>query len=153
MSRTLAVAVALALSLAVAPAAFAIPADLNTPTTTPQVTLHRGPPTWPAHPQPLHAPVAFATTAGEGFDWGSAGIGAAAIAGLILISVIALRRRPAAASSNSGVSRTALTSCCARCQPHRVGARNYRAGATDARGSNRVLSRGNPAASYVFNGC
>src|SRR5436189_97444 len=68
MSRTLAVAVALALSLAVAPAAFAIPADLNTPTTTPQVTLHSGPPTWPAHPQPLHAPVAVATTAGEGFD-------------------------------------------------------------------------------------
>src|SRR5436189_3709226 len=95
MSRTLAVAVALALSLAVAPAAFAIPADLNTPTTTPQVTLHSGPPTWPAHPQPLHAPVAVATTAGEGFDWGSAGIGAAAMAGLILIAlagVISIRR-------------------------------------------------------------
>jgi len=95
MSRTLAVAVALALSLAVAPAAFAIPADLNTPTTTPQVTLHSGPPTWPAHPQPLHAPVAVATTAGEGFDWGSAGIGAAAMAGLILIAlagVLVVRR-------------------------------------------------------------
>jgi len=98
MTRTFVVTVALALSLAVAPAAFAIPADVNTPNVKAQVALQNGPPTWPANPQPLSAPkssVVVATTAGDGFDWGSAGIGAAAMAGLVLVAlagVVVVRR-------------------------------------------------------------
>jgi hypothetical protein len=47
-------------------------------------------PTWPAHPQPIKRTTVPTTTAREGFDWSSAGIGAGAGALLVVICGVAV---------------------------------------------------------------
>ncbi len=91
----LSVAAALAVALAIAtPAAPAVVADSGQTT-----TVTPGPPTWPSHPRPIAESSAAATAPGSnvsttssGFDWGSAGIGAAvAAAGLFAVAFGASR--------------------------------------------------------------
>jgi hypothetical protein len=55
-----------------------------------------GPPTWPVTPQPLASPRVVASAPSSGLDWGSAGIGAAAVLGTVAIAaagVLGMRRR------------------------------------------------------------
>jgi hypothetical protein len=55
-----------------------------------------GPPTWPSSPQPLANPRAASSAPSSGLDWGSAGIGAAAVLGALAITaagILGLRRR------------------------------------------------------------
>ena len=49
-----------------------------------------GPPTWPTHPQPIQPATAATATARDGFDWGSAGIGAGVGALLAVICGVAV---------------------------------------------------------------
>ena len=59
------------------------------------VVVNHQPPTWPVHPASL-TPARTATPAGDGFDWGDAGIGAGgalAIALLALGAMLLYRRR------------------------------------------------------------
>jgi hypothetical protein len=54
-----------------------------------------GPPTWPAAPQPISAPRVVVSAPSSGLDWGSAGIGAAAVLTTFAIAaagVLGLRR-------------------------------------------------------------
>jgi hypothetical protein len=52
-------------------------------------------PTWPTDPQVIPRPHALATNSGAGFDWDSAGIGAATVLGAITMGTagVALVRR------------------------------------------------------------
>jgi hypothetical protein len=55
-----------------------------------------GPPTWAVNPQPIAAPRAIASAPSSGLDWGSAGIGAAAVLGAFAIAaagILGVRRR------------------------------------------------------------
>jgi hypothetical protein len=55
-----------------------------------------GPPTWPVTPQPISSPRVVASAPSSGLDWGSAGLGAAAVLGTFAIAaagVLGLRRR------------------------------------------------------------
>lgn len=70
---------AIALTLLLAPAvalAGAAPPTWPVHPQTIRPTAAATPPTWPTHPQPIQRTTATAATAREGFDWGSAGIGA-----------------------------------------------------------------------------
>ena len=53
------------------------------------------PPTWPANPQPIGQPDQAVSASSSGFDWDSAGMGAAAAAlfAIALAGVAGLRRR------------------------------------------------------------
>jgi len=67
------------------------PADLGPETTPP---AH--PPTGPANGQPITRPPAVVATPASGFDWGSAGVGAAAVLGacaITLAAILGVRRR------------------------------------------------------------
>jgi len=55
-----------------------------------------GPPAWPANPKPIARPRAVVTAPASGLDWGSAGIGGAAVLGafaITLAGIVGLRRR------------------------------------------------------------
>jgi hypothetical protein len=118
--RTLGTGLATALTLAVtaAPAAVAQPinprspdarhaaastqrvTDLRSPDTRDAAdrrqTVATGPPTWAVNPQPITRPRAIASTPSSGLDWGSAGIGAAAVLGAFAIAatgMLGVRRR------------------------------------------------------------
>jgi hypothetical protein len=59
------------------------------------VVINRQPPTWPVHPTSL-APPSAAAPAGDGFNWGDAGIGAGGAAAILLAAlgaVLLYRRR------------------------------------------------------------
>jgi hypothetical protein len=59
-------------------------------------TVTTGPPTWAVNPQPITRPRAIASTPSSGLDWGSAGIGAAAVLGGFAIAaagILGVRRR------------------------------------------------------------
>jgi hypothetical protein len=61
-----------------------------------QTPVPQPPPAWPADPQVIPRPHALATESGAGFDWDSAGIGAAAVLGTVAIGaagVAVVRRR------------------------------------------------------------
>jgi hypothetical protein len=67
------------------------PADLGPETTPP---AH--PPTGPANAQPITRPPAVVAAPASGFDWGSAGVGAAAVLGacaITLAAILGVRRR------------------------------------------------------------
>jgi hypothetical protein len=92
-------ATALIVAATAAPAALAHPADLRSPDARDagQRTHVVVPaPAWPANPQPVAAPRVVASAPSSDFDWGSAGIGAAAGLGafaIALVGVAGLRRR------------------------------------------------------------
>jgi hypothetical protein len=105
--KTLCTGLATALILAVtaAPAALAQPTgpyglgDLRSPDTRDAAAgrqiVATGPPTWPANPQPISRPRAIVSTPSSGLDWGSAGIGAAAVLGAFAIAaggILGVRR-------------------------------------------------------------
>jgi hypothetical protein len=55
-----------------------------------------GPPTWPVTTQPISSPRVVVSAPSSGLDWGSAGLGAAAVLGTFAIAaagVLGLRRR------------------------------------------------------------
>jgi hypothetical protein len=55
-----------------------------------------GPPTWAVNPHPITRPRAIASAPSSGLDWGSAGIGAAAVLGAFAIAaagILGVRRR------------------------------------------------------------
>jgi hypothetical protein len=55
-----------------------------------------GPPAWPANPKPIARPRAVVTAPASGLDWGSAGVGGAAVLGafaITLAGIVGLRRR------------------------------------------------------------
>jgi hypothetical protein len=59
-------------------------------------TVTTGPPTWAVNPQPITRPRAIASTPSSGLDWGSAGIGAAAVLGGFAIAaagILGVRHR------------------------------------------------------------
>jgi hypothetical protein len=56
------------------------------------------PPTWPTNPQPVTQPSVVVAAPASGFDWGSAGVGAAAALGacaIALAAILGLRRHGA----------------------------------------------------------
>ena len=58
--------------------------------------METGPPIWPVDPQPITGPRTVASAPRSGLDWGSAGIGAAAVLGAFaigLLGISGLRRR------------------------------------------------------------
>ena len=66
------------------------------PTNPQPIVQPAGPPTWPTNPQPIVRPHAVITAQASGFDWRSAGIGAAggvAACAIALAGTVALRRR------------------------------------------------------------
>jgi hypothetical protein len=66
------------------------------PTNPQPIVQPAGPPTWPTNPQPIVRPHAVINAQASGFDWGSAGIGAAggvAACAIALAGTVALRRR------------------------------------------------------------
>jgi hypothetical protein len=92
-------ATALLLAVSAGPA-FAQPLDLRSPDARDAAAgrqiVATGPPTWPATPQPINSPRVVASAPSSGLDWGSAGIGAAAVLGTFAIAaagVLGLRRR------------------------------------------------------------
>jgi hypothetical protein len=102
--KALATGLATALTLAAAPspAALARPLDLRSPdardAAQPAHVVVAGPPTWPVNQQPVTRPRAVATASSSGFDWSSAGIGAAAglaAFAIALVGIGGLRRRVA----------------------------------------------------------
>jgi hypothetical protein len=59
-------------------------------------TRAAGPPTWPANPTPIARTRAVVNAPASGLDWGSAGIGGAAVAGAVAITlagIVGVRRR------------------------------------------------------------
>jgi hypothetical protein len=93
-------ATALILAVTAAPAALAQPLDLRSPDARDAAAgrqiVATGPPTWPVTPQPISSPRVVASAPSSGLDWGSAGVGAAAVLGTFAIGaagVLGLRRR------------------------------------------------------------
>jgi hypothetical protein len=93
-------ATALVLGATIAPGAAAMPTDLRSPDVRDaaagtQIVLP-GAPSWPASPQPVVRRHVVVSSSDPGFDWASAGIGAATVAGAFAIALtgtVALRRR------------------------------------------------------------
>jgi hypothetical protein len=93
-------ATALILAVTAAPAALAQPLDLRSPDARDAADGRQivaiAPPTWPASPQPITTPRVVVSAPSSGLDWGSAGLGAAAVVGAVAIAaagVVGLRRR------------------------------------------------------------
>lgn len=100
-------ATALVVGATIAPGAAAMPTDLRSPDVRDaapgtQIVL-TAPPSWPASPQPVVSPRVVVSSSDEGFDWGSAGIGAAAAAAAIVLVAIGGVR----ASSRAGITPSA----------------------------------------------
>jgi hypothetical protein len=95
-----ALATALTLAVTAAPAALAQPLDLRSPDARDaadgRALVATGPPTWPVSPQRITRARAVVSAPSSGLDWGSAGIGAAAVVGAFAIAaagILGLRRR------------------------------------------------------------
>jgi hypothetical protein len=94
-----ALATAAAIAAIAAPASLAQTSDLRSPDAQDAAAgriVATGPPTWPASPQPVTTPRVVVSASSSGLDWGSAGVGAAAVLGTFAIAaagVLGLRRR------------------------------------------------------------
>jgi hypothetical protein len=93
-------ATALIVAVTAAPAALAQPLDLRSPDARDAANgrqiIATGPPTWPASPHPITTPRVVVSAQSSGLDWGSAGVGAAAVIGAVAIAsagILGLRRR------------------------------------------------------------
>jgi hypothetical protein len=95
-----ALATAATIAAIAAPASLAQTSDLRSPDARDAADGHAivaiGPPTWPAAPEPITAPRVVVSAPSSGLDWGSAGVGAAAVLGTFAIAgagLVGLRRR------------------------------------------------------------
>jgi hypothetical protein len=94
-----ALATGAAIAAIAAPVSLAQTSDLRSPDARDAAAgriVAAGPPTWPAAPQPISAPRVVVSAPSSGLDWGSAGVGAAAVLGTFAIAaagVVGLRRR------------------------------------------------------------
>jgi hypothetical protein len=94
-----ALATGAAIAAIAAPVSLAQTSDLRSPDARDAAAgriVAGGPPTWPATPQPITAPRVVVSAPSSGLDWGSAGVGAAAVLGTFAIAaagVVGLRRR------------------------------------------------------------
>jgi hypothetical protein len=93
-----ALATGAAIAAIAAPVSLAQTSDLRSPDARDAAAgriVAAGPPSWPAAPQPITAPRVVVSAPSSGLDWGSAGVGAAAVLGTFAIAgagAVGLRR-------------------------------------------------------------